>query len=166
MKKNLLLALLISFTSYASAQTGWIKQKFGDKLTISFPSEPKKANESTYIAKDSTGTVYGVVIMEIDPSAYKTTLSSDTLLVRLKFIDEVVGSIKSKMPKYTIGDLKKGEQNKIKTYSLEGVNPENKSTVHLNILMVDNVSYSLTCFLPAGVDNKNKDAFLKNFTIE
>lgn len=167
MLKRPLFILLITLTCFiANAQTGWVKHKFGDKLTINFPSEPKKANESTYIAKDSTGTVYGVVIMEIDPSAYKTTLSSDTLLVRLKFIDEVVGSIKSKMPKYTIGDLKKGQQNKIKTYSLEGVNPENKSTVHLNILMIDNVSYSLTCFLPAGVDNKNKDAFLKSFTVE
>ena len=167
MLKRPLFILLITLTCFiANAQTGWTKHKFGDKLTINFPSEPKKANESTYIAKDSTGTVYGVVIMEIDPSAYKTTLSSDTLLVRLKFIDEVVGSIKSKMPKYTIGDLKKGQQNKIKTYSLEGVNPENKSKVHLNILMIDNVSYSLTCFLPAGVDNKNKDAFLKSFTVE
>ena len=73
----------------------------------------------TYLTKDSTGTVYGVVIMEIDPSAYKTTLSTDTLLTRLKFIDEVVASVKTKMPKYAIGDVKIKEKYNIKNYLLD-----------------------------------------------
>lgn len=166
MLKNILLLTLLSSLSIASkAQTGWVKQKFGDKLTISFPTEAKKASESTYVARDSAGIVYGVVIMEIDQSAYTTTSSSDTALVRLKFIDEVVESVKAKMPKYAIGDLKINEVNKTKTYSLNGKNEENQSTVHLNIFLIGDVSYSLTCFLPAGVDGKNKDAFLNSFVI-
>jgi hypothetical protein len=166
MKKIFLLFILINTFSFATkGQTGWVKQKFGDKLTISFPTEAKKANETTYVARDSAGTVYGVVIMEIDQSAYTTTLSSDTALVRLKFIDEVVGSVKAKMPKYAIGDLKISEVNNTKTYSLNGKNEENQSTVHLNIFLIGDVSYSLTCFSPAGVDGKNKDAFLNSFVI-
>ncbi|TKC10596.1 hypothetical protein FA048_10475 [Pedobacter polaris] len=163
--KNTLIVLFSLISLFAKAQTGWVKQKFGEKLTISFPAEVKKVSESTYIAKDSTGTVYGVVIMEIDQSAYQSTLSSDTLLVRLKFIDEVVASIKAKMPKYEIGDVKISETNTIKTYALEGTNPENKSTVYLKIFLVGDVSYSLTCFVPPGLDTKNKDLFLKNFAI-
>lgn len=166
MVKNILIVFILSLTIFsASAQTGWVKQKFGDRLTLNFPVEAKKVAESTYLAKDSTGAVYGVVIMEIDQSAYKTTLSADTLMVRLKFIDEVVGSIKAKMPKYTIGDLKIAEVNKVKTYSLNGKNDENQSTVHLNIFLIGDVSYSLTCFLPAGLDTKNKDAFLNGFAV-
>ena len=166
MLKNIIAVFILSvaFLS-AKAQTGWVKQKFGDQLTLNFPVEAKKVGESTYIAKDSTGTVYGVVVMEIDQSAYKTTLRSDTLMVRLKFIDEVVASVKAKMPKYTIGNLKIAETNHIKTYALDGKNEENQSTVHLNIFLLGDVSYSLTCFLPAGIDAKNKDAFLNGFTI-
>ena len=166
MLKNILTLFILSITILsAKAQTSWVKQKFGDKLILNFPTEAKKVAESTYLAKDSAGAVYGVVIMEIDQSAYKTTLSADTLMVRLKFIDEVVGSIKAKMPKYTIGDLKIAEINKVKTYSLNGKNDENQSTVHLNIFLIGDVSYSLTCFLPAGLDPKNKDAFLNGFAV-
>lgn len=166
MLKNIVfLILFIAFSISTKAQTGWVKQKFGDKLTISFPTEAKKANETTYVARDSAGTVYGVVIMEIDQSAYTNTLSADTALVRLKFIDEVVESVKVKMPKYAISDVKVSEVNKIKTYSLNGKNEENQSTVHLNIFLVGDVSYSLTCFLPAGADGKDKDAFLNSFVV-
>ncbi|RZL50275.1 MAG: hypothetical protein EOP00_05160 [Pedobacter sp.] len=166
MYKNILFTFFFLVTvMYANAQNGWVQQKFGEQLTIGFPTEAKKVSETTYIAKDSTGTVYGVVIMEIDQSAYKTTLSSDTLLTRLKFIDEVVASIKTKMSKYAIGNVRVGETNKIKTYALEGINSENQSSVYLNIFLVGDVSYSLTCFVPAGSDTKNKDIFLKNFTV-
>ena len=166
MIKNILSILtILTATITVNAQENWVKQKIGDKLTLNFPVEAKKVNESTYLAKDSTGTVYGVVIMEIDQSAYKTTLSSDTLLTRLKFIDEVVASVKSKMPKYAIGNIKVAQNNTIKSYLLEGINAENKSTVYLNIFLVGDVSYSLTCFVPDGVDNSNKNYFLSNFTV-
>lgn len=166
MFKKLLIVLLLTYIgSVANAQTDWVTKKFGDKLTLDFPNEAKKVSGSTYISKDSTGIVYGVVIMEIDQSAYKTTLSSDTLLVRLKFIDEVVSSVKTKMPKYAIGDVKISTSGNIKTYALEGINEENKSTVYLKIFLIGDISYSLTCFVPSGLDTKNKDKFLNSFVI-
>jgi hypothetical protein len=165
LKKTYLIVILISLNFCALAQTGWVKQKFGNRLTIAFPTEAKKVNESTYIARDSSGTVCGVVIVPIDKNSFLEASATDSLLTRIKFIDVVVNGIKAKMPKYAIGDIKISQINNLKTYSLEGVNEENKSTVYINILLVDDVSYSLTCFLPVGVSTTNKDIFLKNFAV-
>ena len=136
LKKSFATLIILLIAIGVNAQQNWVKQKFGERLTLNFPAETKKVGDFTYLTKDSTGTVYGVVIMEIDPSAYKTTLSTDTLLTRLKFIDEVVASVKTKMPKYAIGDVKIKEKYNIKNYLLEGLNTENKSTVYLNIFLV------------------------------
>lgn len=164
-KKLSIVAILISLNLYANAQKDWVKQKFDDKLTISFPAEAKKVTESTYIARDSTGTVFGVVVVPIDKSSFLEATSTDSLLTRIKFIDVVVGGIKTKMPKYAIGDIKVSQVNNVKTYSLEGVNDENKSTVYINIFLVNDISYSLTCFVPAGISPANKDIFFKGFSI-
>ncbi len=165
LRRIIVLVILLCINFYAMAQKNWVKQKFSDKLTISFPAEVKKASESTYIARDSTGTVFGVVILPIDKSSFLEATSTDSLLTRIKFIDVVVRGIKTKMPKYAIGDLKINQVNHMKTYMLEGLNDENKSMVYINIFLIDDVSYSLTCFVPAGVNPANKDLFLTNFTI-
>lgn len=165
LKKLSLLAILIGLNLYVVAQKNWVKQQFDDKLTIAFPAEAKKVAESTYIARDSTGTVFGVVVVPIDKSSFLEATSTDSLLTRIKFIDVVVGGIKAKMPKYAIGDIKVSQVNKMKTYSLEGINDENKSTVFINIFLFKDVSYSLTCFVPAGISTSNKDVFFKSFSI-
>ena len=164
-QKAIIILCLLLMSQFTKAQTGWVKQKFGDKLTIGFPAEVKKVNETTYIAKDSTGTVYGVVIVEMDKSNYLQASATDSLLAKLKFIDMVVGSIKTKMPKYAIGDVKISEINEVKTYSLAGLNEENKASVYINIFLVDDISYSLTCFVPANANPKNKAVFMQNFSI-
>jgi len=165
LKKLYLIAILISLNFYVHAQKDWVKQKFDDKLTIAFPAEAKKVSESTYIARDTTGTVFGVVVVPIDKSSFLEATATDSLLTRIKFIDVVVGGIKSKMPKYAIGDIKVNQVNNIKTYSLEGVNDENKSTVYINIFLLNDISYSLTCFVPAGISTANKDVFFKGFSV-
>lgn len=165
LKKLYLIAILTGLNLCAIAQKNWIKQKFDDKLTIAFPAEAKKVSESTYIARDSTGSVFGVVIVPIDKSSFLEASNTDSLLTRIKFLDAVVGGIKAKMPKYAIGDIKVNQINNMKTYSLEGINEENKSTVYINIFLLNDISYSLTCFVPAGINLTNKDTFLKGFTI-
>jgi hypothetical protein len=164
-KKLYLAAILIGLNLSAIAQKNWVSQKFDDKLTIAFPAEAKKVSESTFVARDSTGTVFGVVVVPIDKSSFLEATSTDSLLTRIKFIDVVVGGIKSKMPKYAIGDIKVNQVNNIKTYSLEGINEENKSTVYINIFLLNDVSYSLTCFVPAGISTANKDVFFKGFSV-
>lgn len=165
LNKLYLIAILTAFNLTAIAQKNWVKQKFDDKLTIAFPTEAKKVSESTYIARDSTGTVFGVVVVPIDKSSFLEATSTDSLLTRIKFIDVVVGGIKTKMPKYAIGDIKVTQVNNIKTYLLEGINDENKSTVYINIFLLNDVSYSLTCFVPAGISTANKDIFFKGFAV-
>ncbi len=164
-KKLSIIAILIGLNFCANAQADWVKQKFGDNLTIKFPAAAKKVSESTYIARDTTGTVFGVVVVPIDKNSFLEATSTDSLLTRIKFIDVVVGGIKSKMPKYAIGDIKVNQVNNIKTYSLEGANEENKSTVYINIFLLNDVSYSLTCFVPAGISTANKDVFFKGFSV-
>ncbi|RZK52391.1 MAG: hypothetical protein EOO91_19415, partial [Pedobacter sp.] len=111
LKKLFLVAILTGLNLYAVAQKDWIKQKFDDKLTIAFPAETKKVSESTFIARDSTGTVFGVVVVPIDKSSFLEATSTDSLLTRIKFLDVVVGGIKAKMPKYAIGDIKVSQVN-------------------------------------------------------
>ncbi|TCC89096.1 hypothetical protein EZ428_15450 [Pedobacter frigiditerrae] len=164
-KKLSIVVILVSLNFCANAQKDWVKQKFDERLTLSFPAETKKVSESTYIARDSTGTVFGVVVVPIDKSSFLSATSTDSLLTRIKFIDVIVGDIKSKMPKYAIGDIKVNQVNNVKTYSLEGINEENKSTVYINIFLVNDISYSLTCFVPAGISTANKDVFFKGFSI-
>ncbi|RYG30590.1 MAG: hypothetical protein EOO01_36520, partial [Chitinophagaceae bacterium] len=126
MKHLKLLFLIIATGLAASCSKEYdIMQSIGE-IRLNADSTVKFTGETVTfsVLDDLQNDVSGEAEFTVNGEPYSgTTLSSDTLLVRLKFIDEVVGSIKSKMPKYTIGDLKKGQQNKIKTYSLEGVNP-------------------------------------------
>lgn len=165
-KKYIVVCLLVFIGLFANAQTGWVKQQFNNKVTIGFPAEIKKASETTYMAKDSIGTVFALVLIDIDKSAYLEATATDTLLTRIKFIDNVVNDIKVKMPKYAIGDVKISQINNTKIYSLTGLNAENQSNVYISIFLAGDTSYSLTCFLPAGANPQNKDIFLKNFVVD
>ena len=167
MRKNLILmTLLLATSTIVNAQEGWFKQLFNEKVTIGFPLEGKRASESTYIAKDSLGAVYGVVMAPLDQKSFTGQTATDSVMVRYKFIDIIVNELKAKMPTYAIGDVKISKLNDLKVYHLEGINAENKSQVFVNIFLINDISYSLTCFLPNGTNPKNKDLFLSNIMVE
>ncbi len=165
-KSLLLIALFFGLSISVNAQEGWFKQLFNEKVTIGFPAEGKRTSESTYVFKDSIGSVYGLVMVPLDKKSFVGKTTTDTLVVRYKFIDMVVENLKAKMPKYTIGAVKINKLNDLKIYHLEGVNTENKSSVFVNMVLVDDISYSLMCILADSADTKNKDIFLNNITIE
>ncbi|MGM9479300.1 hypothetical protein ACS5PU_22955 [Pedobacter sp. GSP4] len=159
-KKSTLILLLVLGVVKLNAQDKWFKQQIDEKVSVSFPKQPKKVNEISYGMRDSIGVIFTnsmVNLLKI------TQLDLETLnseIEKQQFADDFVTGIGTSFPKYKFEKAKiitvKGQR----AYGVVARDEESKRNLYMNVCFLDGVSYSLTCIVPDGISIKDKDLFL------
>lgn len=165
LRKSFILLFLTANCLFLHAQENWFQHKANDKITIGFPSQPKKVTESSYFLKDTTGVIYGVSVIDIAKSINMEADAFNDAVVTQEFADQFLEGLAPTMPKYTFKPIKIVRLKNYPTYYIEGRDDVNKTTAYFNSVFIDGVSYNLTCILPDGKSGKNKDIFLTNISI-
>lgn len=149
---------------YANAQEGWFKQKISEKVTVNFPAEPKKINEMNYgINKD--GVIYLVTFVDVLKATGMKKEDFDIGLPTQQFADDFSTGLIGTMTGYTFGKTKVNIVKEHTAYQMSGRNEEKKTNVYLNIVFVDGIAYSISCYIPDEKTDKYKDTFLSNIQI-
>lgn len=164
LKKSILL-LFVAFASFTvKAQEGWFKQKIDEKVTVNFPFEPKKINEMNYgINKD--GVIYLVTFIDILKSTGMKKEDFDAGVSTQQFADEFASGLIGTMSGYTFGTTKITTAKDYPAYQMSGRNEEKKTNVYLNIVFINGIAYSISCYVPDGKEIKFKDIFLSNIFV-
>ncbi len=166
LKKTTLLLFLVIGAVKLNAQSKWFKQQISEKVSVSFPIQPRKVNETSYALKDSTGTIYVnsrvdlLPIMKLDVETFNAEIENQ------KFADEFVVGISGSFPKYTFENPKLIMVSGQRTYAVTARDEENKISLYMNVCFLDGTAYSFSCFLPDGKSVKNKDIFLSTIWLK
>jgi len=166
LKKTTLLLLLVIGAVKLNAQSKWFKQQINENVSVSFPIQPKKVNETSYAVKDSTGTIYVSSRVDLLPI---TQLDLTTLNAEIEtqvFADEFVVGISGSFPKYKFENPKLIMVSGQRTYAVTARDEENKLSLYMNVCFLEGTSYSFTCILPDGKSIRNKDTFLSTIWLK
>ena len=166
MLKRATLLLLIGVVSLcANAQEKWFNQKINEKVSISFPLEPKKLTESNYGVRDKDDMTFLVSFVDLIKITNMSLEEFNTSVATTKFADEFMAGLTPKLPKFTFSPHKITTVKGYTTYQVSGRAEDLKTSIYMNIVFVDGISYSLTSLVPDGKNSKNKDKFLNEIYI-
>jgi hypothetical protein len=161
MLKTSTLVLFLALASIcAKAQDKWFILKLNDKVSVSFPFEPKKFSENNFGVRAEDETAYLVSFVDLLSITQMTKEVFNENVVTPKFADEFMEGLKPKLAKFTFGPHKVTTVKGLPTYQVAGRSEELKTNIYMNIIFVDGTSYSITSLVPDGKPTKNKDKFL------
>ncbi|WP_410220823.1 hypothetical protein [Pedobacter sp.] len=163
--RNIVLILVfLCLSSITYAQDGWFKQKINNKITVSFPTEPKKLNETSY-ALNQDNIIYAAYFVDL---LKVTSLSLETFnksIISQEYADEFLKGLAPSFPKYVFEKPKIYNFQNCTSYAIYGKNSADKLTIQMNIVFVDGIAYTAGCILPDNKESKLKDLFLANINI-
>jgi hypothetical protein len=165
MKKVVCALMLLLVGSFAFGQKKWHPQKLTNKFTVNFPSVPTRTAGTTFALKDTTNAIYTATYsfiaqnLKIDERAFAKLVTTN------EFANEFLSSLQITLPQYELSDIKIKQHKNYVTYQTEGKSESQQKSIFLNIIFVDGIYYSLSCALPDGQDNSNKELFLQSFKI-
>jgi len=163
MKKTwYLLLFVLILSASAKAQSTWTATKLDDKMSVKFPSEPKKATVNsvdTYavMGKDSLGLVAAVLDFAVVAHIDEATLA--TMKDDPQFADQFKTGFTSSRPDFNIGDITIGKWKGNTMYTMSGPQKANKSVLYVQTVIIGSKMYMMSCVVPTGVNVANKDTF-------
>ncbi len=166
MKKSALLFLFVAFfTTITQAQISWITKQLDKNISVKFPGTPKettKNNVETYLYKDNDSTTYIVGILDYKIIANLDSASLEPIKDQQQFADGIRQGMVSQKTNYTFGDITIGKWETYTTYSISGFENTQKKKISMRMILIGSKMYSLSCVVPAGLPDKNKDTFLNS----
>ncbi|QIL42438.1 hypothetical protein G7074_26160 [Pedobacter sp. HDW13] len=160
LKKTTLILLLIIGVLKLNAQNKWFKQQITEKVSVSFPTQPRKVNETSYAIKDSTGIIYVSSRVDLLPITQLDLATLNAEIEKQKFADDFVVGISGSFPKYKFESPKLIMVSGQRAYAVVARDEVNKLSLFMNVCFLDGTSYSFSCILPDGKSVKYKDIFL------
>jgi hypothetical protein len=166
MLKRTTLLLFFALTSICvNAQNKWFMQKINDKVSVSFPLEPKKLTDNNYGVRDKNDVAFLVSFVELLKVTQMTLEQFNASTITQEFADQFMEGLKPKLAKFTFGNHKIVKVKGNTTYQVSGRSEEMKTNIYMNIVFVDGTSYSLTSLVPDGKPTKEKDIFLSEIYV-
>jgi len=166
LKKTTLILLLVTGAIKLHAQEKWFVRQISEKVSVSFPKQPKKINEISYGIKDSTGTIFTTSIVNLLSIVKLDLTALNAEIEKQQFADDFVSGISTSFPKYKFEQAKiitvKGQR----AYGVMAKDEENKQNLYMRICFLDGISYGLTCILPDGTNYNDKDLFLNSISFK
>jgi len=160
LKKTTLILLLVIGAVKLNAQNKWFKQQITEKVSVSFPIQPKKVNETSYAVKDSTGIIYVSSRVDLLPITQLDLATLNAEIEKQKFADDFVVGISGSFPKYKFENPKLIMVSGQRAYAVVARDEANKLSLFMNVCFLDGTSYSFSCIVPDGKNIKHKDTFL------
>jgi hypothetical protein len=160
LKTTTLVLFLVVASICANAQEKWFRQKISEKVSVNFPVEPKKINDNTYAIKDKDSVVFALTYVDIIKLTGMDIETFNSGIATQAFADGFMNGLTPTMPQYTFAPVKITSIKDYTTYQITGRDDANKRTVFMNVVFVDGIAHSLTCFYFDGQNIKNKDKFL------
>lgn len=164
-KKLMLISLFVFVGAQIKAQDGWVKQKIDDHVTVGFPVAPKKINDNSTGIRDQEGVIYMVTNLDLVKIMGTTVENFNAQVGTPTFADEFLKGMKTSTPNFVLSPIKITKLKEKPCYQLSGRDDKSKTTMYMNIVFVDGISYSLTAIVPDGKSLNNKDIFLTNITV-
>jgi len=167
MKKFLLLLLItsLSVTTVTKAQNAWINYKIDNRLSAKLPVEPKKVDENSVMASDNDGATYVITIADFEKLAGLDSAKIAPMATTAEFAGSLKTGMLSKMPGYTLGDVKVGKWKGYTCYNVEGGNGELKVKTYTFMVIVGSKLYALSAVLPASLTFSGKDDFFASVAL-
>lgn len=166
MKKVVFALMLLLAGSFAFGQKKWHSQKLTNKFTVNFPAAPTKTAGTTFALKDTTtNAIYTATYSFIAQNLKIDERAFSKLVTTNEFANEFLSSLQITLSQYELSDIKIKQHKNYVTYQTEGKSESQQKSIFMNIIFVDGIYYSLSCALPDGQDNGNKELFLQSFKI-
>jgi len=109
MKKIILLLMVsLSVITIAKAQNPWIVYKIDSKLSAKVPNQPKPVDENSVMSSDNDGAAYIITIADFEKLAGIDSVKLAPMENTPEFANSLRTGMLSKMPGYTLGDVKIG----------------------------------------------------------
>ena len=159
---------MLLFSITATAQEKWITKQIDGKLSVSFPSEPKKETKNgidTYVVKEKDSVAYSVGTMDL-----KLVLKLDSAaLAPLKddprFAKQLMEGMASTKLNYKFGEVTIGKWNTLTTYNVSAVDDTAKNVLSIQMIFLGSRLYVLTCRVPAALTTKKNELFFNSLTL-
>ena len=160
-----LLLFVLILSASAKAQTAWTTTKLDDKMSVKFPSEPKKTtvnNIDTYavMGKDSIG--YVAVMIDFNVIAHMDEATLAGLKDSQEFADQFKTGFVSSRPEFNIGDITIGKWKGNTMYTMSGLNKNNKTMMSAQTVIIGTKMYMQSCVLPANTGAADKEKFFSS----
>ncbi|WP_461790130.1 hypothetical protein [Pedobacter sp.] len=165
MKKFAILSFLLLISCAIFAQKKWHTQKLTNKFTANFPSAPAKTAGTTFALKDSTNTIFTATYSFIAQNLKIDERAFSKLVTTTEFANEFLSSLQTTLPQYELADIRVKQHKNYVSYQTEGKSDTQQKSIFLNIIFVDGIYYSLSCAIPNGQNQDNKDIFLQSFKV-
>jgi hypothetical protein len=165
MKKFAFISVLLLISCTIFAQKRWHVQKLTNKFTANFPSAPAKTAGTTFALKDSTNTIFTATYSFIAQNLKIDERAFSKLVTTSEFANEFLNSLQTTLPQYELSDIRVKQHKNYVSYQTEGKSDTQQKSIFLNIIFVDGIYYSLSCAVPNGQNQANKDVFLQSFKV-
>jgi len=166
MKKNLLLLLLaVSLISVGRAQNAWINYKIDSRLSVKVPAQPKQVDENSVMSSDNDGATYVITIADFEKLAGIDSAKIAPMAVTAEFANSLKTGMLSKMPGYTLGEVKIGNWKGYTCYNVDGSNGEMKIKIYTFMVLIGSKLYALTAVLPNNLTFTGKDDFFASIAL-
>jgi len=166
LKKTTLILLLVIGVIELNAQSKWFKQQINEKVSVSFPIQPRKVNETSYAVKDSTGIIYISSRVELLPITQLDLATFNAEIEKQKFADDFVVGISGSFPEYKFENPKLIMVSGQRAYAVVARDEVNKLNLFMHVCFLDGTSYSFSCIVPDGKNIKYKDMFLSTIWLK
>ena len=165
--KKALLFLITSLLAaqVASAQTGWIDYKIGDKLSVKLPEQPTRLNENGVYVRGSDSTVYIVATVDFFKAEGLDSAKIAAQAPTAEFANTLKTGMLGQMQGTTLGDVKIGKWKGYTSYTIEGGNATNQLKFYTFMVFIGTNVYSLMAWVPENHDNKEKDDYFNSLVL-
>ena len=166
MKKTYyLLLFMLTLSAAAKAQTNWVTQNLGAKLSVKFPSEPEKVIKNgveSYTVKAKDSVIYSAGVIDFEVVAHVDSAGLAPMKDTQEFANQMRTGFASKKPTYTFGDITIGKWKTYTSYSFSGVENTNKNRAIIHMILIGSKIYSFVCRVPPNLVTQNNDVFLNS----
>jgi len=160
----LLVVLFIINTCYA--QDDWKVYKIDDKLSIKFPSPPRRSGDGSLMSVDKDSSAYIVMVSDLGDNVR----NADSAKVASIFnnpaaANQLKAMIQEKMSGFTMNDCKKIDWHGFPCFQIDGAEPIHHTKFYCKMLVINGNLYFIGTALPGNRDEKVKDDFLNSLAL-
>jgi len=167
MKKIALLGVALIATSCiltVSAQTGWVKKKLDEKVSVNFPGEPE-AKGPSFKLKDKDGVSYEARVIDFSLFGVDSAMMAAEV-ENGDFADQVKEGILQQSPELEIAKFETGYWNKYPAFNFEGDIKSKGQKKFGTCIIIGAKMYGLNVEGPTDLATKNKESFFKSIVKE
>lgn len=157
MKKIYLLLATIILTNFCFAQTGWIDYKVDNRISAKLPTAPKDLLPGTVMSLTADSTVCIVTKVDFKVAAGLDSATLAPMLDQKEFTDGLRNGMEGQMKGFTLSDVKTGTLHGWHTFSLDGVNEDQKLKSYTYMVVIGQYMYSFTALVKDGRDTIHRD---------